>query len=83
MASEMVTLPAEAIADLRWALTHGLHAVGEVSRSQEAFAFHEQGGGLPEVMRDAMPLASLAQTDDITRFAQALIWLEHVRPVEV
>lgn len=73
MAIEMVTLPSEAIADLRWALAHGLHAVAEVKRTRV-----EATGDTP----CTGPIDSAPHDGDLSRFAQALIWLDLAEPAE-
>lgn len=70
MAIEMVTLPSEAIADLRWALAHGLHAVAEVKRTRV------------EAAPCTGPIDSAPHDGDLSRFAQALIWLDLAEPAE-
>lgn len=78
--SDYVRIPKDAIEDIRWALTHGLHAANEVSRSQTHFdTFKRCGHELPEGLKDAMPSCSLASDGDMTRYAEALIWLNHAQ----
>ncbi|MCA0393975.1 MAG: hypothetical protein LCH70_07640 [Proteobacteria bacterium] len=76
---EYVQIPAEAIPTLRWALLHGLHAIAEIDRSRSHFDLANIGA---EVNREACPQSSLACEGDSTRFAEALLWLEHARAVE-
>lgn len=82
MATEMVSLPAAAVADLRWALAHGLHAIAEVERSQAEFDYHERNGSVAEKVREAMPIRTFGTTEEMTRYAGALMWLDHAKPME-
>lgn len=78
MASEMVTLPAEAIRDLRRMLTIGLHAYGEVeSVQQEMDALRAMGNVVPDRLFPTM----LSAEREVGNFAEALLWLEHAEPV--
>lgn len=73
MASEMVTLPAEAIPSLRRMLVVGLASIAEIERVQP----------LPG-LEDPRPDAPLHPTgaDEQGGFAEALMWLEMAHPVE-
>lgn len=71
--AEFVRLPIEAIADLRWALAHGLHAIAEVERSQAAFDFNHRNGVAAGDVQDIKPVSTFGNTDDMTRYAEALI----------
>lgn len=80
--SDYVKIPADAIPELRWALSHGLYAATEISRSRSHFDFMERNGQLSEVLKAARPICSLASEGDMTRYAEALIWLNHITTVE-
>ena len=78
---EEVTLPAQAINDIRWALVHGLHAIAEVNRSQGEFESARASGKVSDDLGCLVPIALSASTDDLTRYAEALSWLEYAVPV--
>ena len=70
MASEMVTLPAAAIPDLRRMLAIGLFAYGEIERLQDQHKL--QGGAEPIHPTGAF---------EASAFAEALLLLDQAEPV--
>ena len=80
--SDFVKIPKEAIAELRWALAQGLHALGEVERSQQLFELLEMHGPLSAELKSAMPVTAFASMGDLSRFAEALIWLDSAEELE-
>lgn len=80
--ADFVRLPIEAIADLRWALAHGLHALAEVERSRAAIDFNQRHGVATGDVHDIRPVSTFGSTDDMTRYAEALIWLCHAEPIQ-
>lgn len=81
MASEMVSIPADAIPDLRKALNRGLFAIAEVERSREYFELAEMAGPIPDLLKEARPVCCMASIGDMSEYAEALLWLDHATPV--
>ncbi|WP_256645120.1 hypothetical protein [Thermomonas paludicola] len=78
MASEMVTLPAEAIPHIRRMLVVGLHSYGECDRiRQEARAAEGMGQAVDPQLTPAM----LSAEYETAAFAEALSWLDYAEPV--
>lgn len=80
MASEMVTLPAAAIPDLRRMLAIGLACLSEVERVSDAITFSEKHAQdkVPEEYHPIHPTGAKEHGD----FAGALMWLDQATPVE-
>lgn len=80
--TEYVSLPIDAIPALRRALAQGLHAISEVKRSQVAYRLAKSIGPIPNILEDACPLLCSAADDDMTKYAEALLWLDFAKEVE-
>lgn len=74
--ADYVKIPKEAIDELRWAMAQGLHALGEVQRSQQRFELLKMHGPLSAELESAVPVTAFAGIGDLSRFAEALIWLD-------
>lgn len=78
MATEMVTLPSSAIADIRRMLTVGLAAMAEIERLRTEAELSEKGGqALPEGLRPVHPTGC----EEFGDFSTALLWLEQAAPL--
>lgn len=76
-AFKSVTLPADAIPDLRRALAFGLHAVAEVNKVTNAIGIMRMSGDEPPES-----LIPLGNGSDVTSdFASALLWLDTAQEV--
>lgn len=79
MASESVTLPAEAIPDLRKMLIVGLAALAEIERVKDFIDLERSSGGeVPDLFVPKHPTGAYEMGD----FAMAFLWLEQAQPVE-
>ena len=75
-----VSLPREAIAELRWALLQGLHSMSEVRRVQGKFQeLQKVRAGLEDGI---YPSCLSCEERDFTRFVEALAYLEEAQPLE-
>ena len=75
-----VKLSADAIPVIRRALLAGFHAIAEVERIGHHFDLLKQG--IP-IGPDARPISSMGCEGDLTDYAEALLWLEQLQPVDV
>ena len=80
MASEMVTLPADAIPNLRRMLAIGLACLAEIERVSAEISF-EQGQAQVKVPKEYHPIHPTGAQEH-GDFATALMWLDQARPVE-
>ncbi len=76
-----VMLPIEALADIRWALAHGLRAVTEIDRCHDAYEIHKNSDGSP-IPSELRPSTSMGSIDDMPRYGEAILWLEYAKEVE-
>ena len=73
MASESVSLPAEALPELRRVIAFGMSAIGEIQRLQNLAALDKLAGSpWPEDRRAIHPCGYNVIAD----FASALMWLD-------
>ncbi len=76
-----VMLPIEALADIRWALAHGLCAITEIDRCHDAYEIHKNSDGSP-IPSELRPTMTMASIDDMPRYGEAILWLEYAKEVE-
>ena len=79
MATESVSIPAEAIPEVRRMLTIGLSALSELERFSRDIEFLSEE--TRERFRHVLPKHP-SGCEEITNFASALLWLEHAEPIE-
>lgn len=79
MATEIVTIPAEAIPDLRRMLAVGLASIAELERVQDAVGVAEEAGRPTE--RELHPVHPTG-ANEAASFAAALLWLDMAKPAE-
>lgn len=79
MATEIVTIPAEAISDLRRMLAVGLASIAELERVQDAISLADQAGRTTD--RDLCPVHPTG-ANEAASFAAALLWLDMTKPAE-
>ena len=79
MATEIVTIPAEAIPDLRRMLAVGLASIAELERVQDAISLADQAGRTTD--RELCPVHPTG-ANEAASFAAALLWLDMAKPAE-
>lgn len=79
MATEIVTIPADAIPDLRRMLAVGLASIAELERVQDAIGLaHEAGQTTNRELHPVHPTGA----NEAAGFAAALLWLDMAKPAE-
>lgn len=79
MLDKMVTLPAEAMPDIRKAIAIGMSATAEIERIENIIEISELGGSkVQKELHPVHPTGGLVLAD----FASALMWLDCATPVK-